>query len=271
MKPKLNLPAIKRAATSFGKQISKKLPSICTGLGVGGLFLTTGLTVKATVSATRKVDALKAEKQRYAADGEIVKVTPKEVVQLCWRDFIAPTAALAGTTATTIIGHSKLAHNNAALLAGYGVMESSLREQKEALREVLGEKKAAEVENKVAEKVIEKTVVNLDNVIHTGYGETLFIDKWTGRIFYCDLEVIRQKRNEFNLRLFGDIQLSINDFYDYIGLDRVDSGDDFGWDSNIGGIDINFGYGPVKTMDGKPAIIMEFDTAHLKYLPGMYE
>lgn len=270
MKPKINLPAIKKTFAAFGKQIAKRAPEILTGLGVGGVFLSTGLGISATVKATRKVDAYLEEKRRYAADDEEVKITVKELLSLVWKEYIGTAAAVVGSSVCMVAASAKNAKRNAALLAGYGVLESSLRDQKEALVEVLGEKKAAEVTNKAAEKVVERVNVSSDAFIPTGHGTTPMIDKWSGRAYYGDIEYTRRAVNEINRRLYSEDELCINEYYSEVGLMSIDSGSSFGWRNDTGPMKVDFEYAGafagLGTDDERPVVIVSFDTSTLLFL-----
>ena len=56
-----------------------------------------------------------------------------------------------------------------------------------------------------------------------------------------------------------DGYVSLNDFYDELGLDHIDVGDDLGWKVDQGKLDVDFG--SQIASDGRPCITIEYSVA----------
>ena len=134
--------------------------------------------------------------------------------------------------------HSVHARRTAALTAAYKISESALTEYKEKVIETIGEKKEKEVRDKIAKEHIDRDPINNREVIVTGKGDTMCYDTWSKRYFKSDLEKIRRAVNELNRQMINDMYVSLNDFYDELGLSHSELGYKMGWNLNKGFIDI---------------------------------
>ena len=74
-------------------------------------------------------------------------------------------------------------------------------------------------------------------VIKTGKGDALFYDTFSGRYFRSSVESIRTAENEMNRAAACGEFVSLNTFYDTLGLDSIKFGDDFGWGGILNGND----------------------------------
>lgn len=221
------------------------------------MVTTTVLAVKATPKALMLIDAKKEELN-------VDKLTPAETVKATWKCYIP--AAVSGTVSVAcIIGANSVnAKRNAALAAAYKLSETAFSEYKDSVIETIGEKKERAVRDKVSEKQLEKNPISQHEVIVTGKGQTLFYDPHSGRYFYSDLEKIKRAENKLNKDIITDAfdaGVTLNDFYDEIGLPGTATGDALGWNLNIGLIDIY----PSAQMaeegsehEGEPCIVLNY-------------
>lgn len=236
---------------------SKYSPEILTGIGIAGMITTTVLAVRATPKALKLIDEKKEELGLEADE----KLTPVETVKATWKCY-AP-AVVTGVTATAcLIGSNRAnARQKAALAAAYNLTATTLAEHKEAVTELIGEKKEQLVRDKVAEERIKKEPLNQSTVIMTGDGTTRFLDRFSGQRFVSDIEKVRRAVNELNAKMLeGEDYVSLNEFYYELGLDGVEIGDDLGWnvskDGRKGMIDVDFS--AQVDHDGKPTIVLEY-------------
>ena len=202
-------------------------------IGIAGYISTTILAVKATPKALSLIEAHKKELSKE-------QLTVKETVMTTWKCYIP--ATISGVMSTVcVLGSAVLSHNQkAALAAAYTLSETSFSDYKEKALEALGEKKEKDIRDKVAEKHITENPVSNNEVIITGKGDTLCYDILSGRYFNSDIEKIRRAENELNRRMRDELSISLNDFYDELGLDRIKIGDDLGWNIDKGYLDISF-------------------------------
>lgn len=228
--------------------LSKHSPEILTGIGIAGMITTTILAVKATPKALKSIEEKKEEIQ-------VEKLTPKETVKSTWKYYIP--AAVTGVTSTIcLVGASRVSlKRNAALATAYKISETALAEYQEQVLETIGEKKEQTVREKVNQKQIEKVDPVRSEIYITGDGESLCLDPLSKRLFESDIDKIRKAENRLNKQMIHDIcgSVSLNEFYEEIGLDHTDVGDILGWNTeNLIDLDIT----PGMTSNGKPCLVI---------------
>lgn len=233
------------------KVVIKRSPEILTGIGIAGMISASILAVRTTPKALELIrereDELKVEKLPV---GETVKTT--------WKCYI-PAVSTCILSAACIIGASSVhAKRNAAIAAAYKLSEKALIEYKDAVIETIGEKKELEVRDKMAEKRIEKDPISKTEVIVTDKGSSLCYDSISGRYFKSDIETIKRAENVINKQMLSDMYVSLNDFYDELGLDFTKMGRELGWSVDNGLIDIHFS--SQLADDGTPCLVVEYYT-----------
>lgn len=243
----------KQSITNFFKgvksAVSEHSPEILTGIGIAGMITTTVLAVKATPRAMQLIDEAENERQEY--------LTPVETVKVAWKPYIP--AAVTGVLSTAcLIGASSVsARRNAALTAAYQLSTSALAEYKEKVVETIGEKKERAIHDKIAQDKVDKNPPSKSEVIFTGGGDTLCLDAISGRYFRSDRNKIEKAVNSLNFRMTGGMEMciSLNEFYDAIGLSRLSPmGEDLGWRVDKGLIELH--YGAVLSEDNEPCMVI---------------
>lgn len=250
----------------FKETIVKNLPTILTGLSIVGVGATVFFVAKVSPEAKKRYDKLKVEKQvklsteieeRITAENpdmpeaEVyekteeelatipaikqlpdIKDVAKEVAILYVPAVLMGGATIACIVAANTINLKRLTATSAALTAS----EEAFRLYKEKVVEQIGEKKAAEVIEKVAKKKTDENPPQTENnpsgatVIVTNDGDTLCYDEYTGRWFRSDIDKIHRVVNELNNRLNHEDWITLNEWYEELGLPAVKLGDDLGWD-----------------------------------------
>lgn len=218
-------------AKAFGGAVKKRGPEILTGLGITGWFTTTVWAVYATPKA---VVLIEKRKKRDKVD----KLTPAETFQTVWKCYIPP--AITGTLSTAcLIGASSLnGRRTAALAAAYSLSESTLRSFREKTIEAVGEKKEREIHDAVIRERVEKNPVSENSVVITDKGKVLCYDSAFGRYFESDMNALRKAENAVNRRLYDEMYISLNEFYDELGLPPITIGYDLGWRVDKGNLEL---------------------------------
>lgn len=230
----------------------KNQQPILFGLAIGGMVATTAVTVYCTVKVVRVTDTKKKELGKE-------KLTAKEFIKATWPYYI-PVAALLGGTVASAVGANHHALKKAAVMsAAYTATEGAFTAYKEKVKETLGEKKTEKLEQELAQDKIDKTP--MQNDIPQLGGNTLMLDTYAGRYFYSSMNKVESAVNFLNSMLLSDGIVSLNDFYDYMGLDRGTLGDEFVWDT-----DNNYTLITLKSMyggngNGEPCKLIEFSPA----------
>lgn len=239
-------------AKNFGATLSKHSPEILTGFGIAGMITTTILAVKATPKALKLIDERKKEEG-------VDKLTPIETVKATWKCYI-PAAVTGATSVACIIGASSIhLKRNTVLATAYKISETALTEYRDKVVEVIGEKKEQAIQEKLAQDRVDKHPVTDGNVLITdGNTTTLCLDYVSGRYFYSDIETIRKGINEINRKMLIYDYVSLNDFYDEIGLDQIELGDELGWNTRDKLVDISISACIAKN---KPCMVVNFTIA----------
>ena len=202
--------------------VSKHSPEILTGIGIGGMIVSTVLAVRSTPKAMRLIEE---ERERKNSE-ELTKI---EILKTTWKCYI-PTVVTTAASVACLVGASSVSLKRTAVLAtAYTLSEKTLKEYKDAVIDTIGEKKEHSVREKVAEKRLENDPVSKHDVIVTGGGETLCYDSIGGRYFKSSIEKIRKAENNANRILMRDGSLSLNELYFELGLDQTRLGDELGW------------------------------------------
>lgn len=262
------------AIKSVKVALTKHSPEILTGLGIAGMVTTTVLAVKATPKALRLIE--EAEREKYEETNtrndstSREKLTTVETVKAAWKPYIP--AVITGTVSIgCLIGASSVnSRRNTALAAAYQLSEKALSEYKEKVIETIGEKKEKHIRDEIAKDRIEKNPVDKSTVIISDKGNTLCYDLHSDRYFRSDIDKIKRAVNELNYRMTCGMEMSIslNEFYDEIGLPHTKIGDDMGWNVTVGMIDVH--YGSQLTPDEQPCIVIEHLNPPIYDYDGLY-
>lgn len=213
--------------------VEKHTPEILMGFGIAGMLSTTILAVKATPKAIKLIEEKKEETGKD-------KLSVVDTVKTTWKCYI-PAAIIATVSTGCLIGSSKVSlKRNAVLATAYKIAENTHKEYRDKVIETIGEKKEQLIKDKVAKHKVEKNPVGNCEVIITDMGNTLCYDTISGRYFKTDINKIKKLENELNLRLRNENYISLNDFYDGVGLERIKLGDELGWNIDKGYIEFEF-------------------------------
>lgn len=204
--------------TNVVKQAKIHSPEILTALGVTGLFTTSYLTAKAAVEVARDEDA-----DPHASN--------KEKVQRYWKLYVP--AGISGVlTVGCIIGSSHASgRRTAAAVTAFSVTEKAFSEYKEKVVEQIGKNK----EQKIRDEIVETKVIQnppRQDVVIAGTGHILCCEMYTGRYFRSDMEALRKAQNDINSKIVHEVYVSVEEFYDLIGLDYTSVSNKLGWTSD---------------------------------------
>lgn len=263
---KVNMTAVINGIKST---VTKRSPEILTGIGIAGMVTTTVLAVKATPRALMLIEDEKRRRNREHLDEakkngsdvceRIDKLKPHEVVKVTWKCYI-PAAITCAASITCLIGASSVnLKRNAALATAYKLSETALTEYRDKVVEVMGEKKEQNIREKIAEDKVKNNPVSKNQIIITGGGDTLCYDALGGRYFKSSIDKIKKAENELNRMMLRDMYVSLNDFYDELGLDHTKLGDDLGWNLDDGLIDLDFS--SQLADDETPCLVVDYSVA----------
>ena len=214
----------------------KNKAEIMTGIGLGGFGLSLYLAIKGTASAVRKIDAKKKELG-------VEELAFKQKFMLCWRDYIFPFATAAASAAMIIDSDRIKARETGELLSAVMVSRSLLNDYKEAVEETISEKKKEQIEEKAAQKELDRAMNNPGvQVYSTGNGNTLFIENLTGTVFRSSKDAVVRGIADAQRRIYYDRYISMNELREELGLPGHAVGEMLGFDecTNNGKLDYAF-------------------------------
>lgn len=242
----MKLPQIFDGCIIWGKKHS---PEILMGLGITGMTVATVFTGHATIKAVRMVDQKKVEE-------DVDKLTPKETVKTVWKCYIPPAIMYVASVGCLIGSGAQTARRTAALATAYTISESALREYKSKVVETIGEKKEREVRESIAKDKLERDPITNHEIIITDTGTVRCYDAYAKRYFTSDINALKKIQNELNDRLFRELYIPLNDFYEAVGLPDTKLGSRLGWRIEQGLLDFDF-YAELDE-EGKPCLVVDF-------------
>lgn len=237
-----------KSGRNFIFLLKKHSPEILTGVGIVGMVSTTILAVKATPKALELLEKKKNETGEDLKTVEVVKVGIKPYIPAIVTGTLSVGCLIGGATVN--------ARRNAALLTAYTIAENSIKEYKDKVVETIGEKKEKAIRDSIDHDRMEKNPVKSNEVIITGGGGSLCYDTITGKYFESDIEKLRKIENSLNFRLIHEMYISLNDYYEEVGLPACDIGNDMGWNVDNGLIELNFS--SQIASNGKPCLVVSF-------------
>jgi hypothetical protein len=216
------------AVTGFiskvGKIAGDNQSTILTGMGVTGVVTTFIFTTRATFKAAEII-----EREQQSHDETF---TAKDKVKLIWPLYIPPVSVAVTTIAAIVMANHEASKKIAALTVASGISERALQEYKDKVIEKLGDKKAVDIRDSIAQDRVNKTPLNTREIIIAGTGEVLCFDITTGRYFQSSVEEIRRAENKINFEIINHMYSSLSSFYDEIGLPPTPYSDTVGWNGN---------------------------------------
>lgn len=240
---------LKALANALLVGAKKHSPEILIGLGITGAASSVIFAVKATPKAMILLDQKKQELG-------VEKLEAKEIIKTAAPVYI-PTAVSFGVSVACIIGASSMnARRNAALTAAYTMSESALRTYRDKVLETVGEGKEREIRQAVAIEQQQKTPETQTLVVNGSAGQLKCFDSLSGRYFAATKNQVEKAVNDFNRQLRDDMRMSLNEWYDMIGLDQNKLGDMLGWDIDRGYIETC--YASRLDEEGMPCLVVNY-------------
>lgn len=234
--------AIQKMLHESGLYIRKYSPVALSCVASVGVVVTAVVAVKATPKAV----VLIHEDSRKRHDGDPYAYTKKEAVAAAWKCYI-PAVALGVSAIACIIGANALnRRQQVALTSAYAFVQNSYKEYKDRLKELYGE----ETHNAIMDSIIKEKCKDISISASGGwyassldFGEgtkhevrRIFYDSFSQRYFESTIERVIQAEYHLNRNFMFAGAIPLNDFYEFLGLEKIDLGDVVGWSSVNGDI-----------------------------------
>lgn len=129
-----------------------------------------------------------------------------------------------------IIGGCAAGEHKAAVMATlYSALEGGTKKLEQKLVDELGEEKAQEIHDKVADDLAKEVVAKNENIEETGYGTDLFVDPYTGREFHTSVKAFEEGNLKFKDYIMKNMWGSYNDWLEFQGRKTAQCGEIVGW------------------------------------------
>ncbi|GHV42281.1 hypothetical protein FACS189490_10920 [Clostridia bacterium] len=203
--------------------LRRSSPAILSCIGAVGVVATAILAVKATPKAMRLLDMAEREKEEKLTRLEIIKVAAPVYI---------PAMLTCVATASCIFGANVLnKRNQASLVSAYAMLEQGCKQYRRAANTVFGE----DADAKIIAQIAKDTYISGDGFhiydpdSDNESEKVLFYDAYSQQYFKATIASVlnAQYHVNRNLTLRGDV--TVNEFYEFLGLEGVDCGDVTGW------------------------------------------
>lgn len=227
---------LRRAA----KYTTDNSPVILTGIAVLGTLATAWWTHRATARATREWDAHEYVVMEAAGRGDLSEkeveeeLSRKAQLKMVGKYYLAPFMMGGVTISAIVFAHRIGANRAAAITAAYVVSARAWEEAEDKLTTKLGDKKTREVREEIAQERVDRAPFPSGQNVFISGTKSWVLDGFSGRYFQSTFEELRAAQNTINEQILkgSDDTASLSDLYDLIGLERTQSSDEVGWNTD---------------------------------------
>lgn len=206
------------------KFISDNDTNILIGMGIGNGFI---FGSRIWYKTGQKVQNIVANKEQELGRA----LTFKEKVKSTWKVFIFPLVNTA-VSAGAIIYATKVNNKRlAALGAAYNLTEVAFQQYIDKTKEIVGEKKAGEINQAVAKESSDSSKKEV-SILATGKEDIMIHEPLTDRWFKSSWDRILSAALDLNLEAASsfDGKVSLTQWFYHLGLEKTDISDELGWD-----------------------------------------
>jgi hypothetical protein len=237
----MNISGLLTNAVKLGKA---HLPEILTGIGAVGVAATAYLTGRASFRAARQLE----DESPYLSTTDKAKKV--------WTHYIPPVVVGGVTVACIVCSSQASGRRTAAAVTAYSLSEKAFSQYKEKVVEQLGKNKEQQLRDDLAQERVAQNPVDSRNVLVTIGGDAPWCELYTMRYFRSDMETIRKAVNIINARINSDVYVSLDEFYELIGLPFTTQSPHVGWDSDKL---LELEFSTAMTPDGKPCGTFDYN------------
>ena len=169
----------------------------------------------------------------------------------------------------TVLGITQIVYSRnitknklAAITTAYTVSETAYKTYRDKVKEMVEPEKYEDIQREVATEKLRQDPLGNKEVIIQAKGESLIYDEMSGRYFKGSINDIDRAVNILNRQMRSDMTITLNDFYNEIGLPIVKIGANMGWEIDHDDIEIKYDSGI--TEDSQPCIVLDYDVRPLR-------
>lgn len=207
--------------------LKRNSSTILTCIGAAGVVATAIMAAKATPKVMRLVEEAEKEKGEELTRFEVVKIAAPAYI---------PSVAIGASTIACIFGANVLNQKKqAALLSAYMLADNSYKSYRNKVKELLGE----ETDERIQEAIL-KDHVNEDiaayapglGSLELGGEKFLFYEEIRGTYFETTMSAVLNAEYHLNRNFAMRGFVTLNEFYEFLGMSPVEFGEVLGWDVN---------------------------------------
>ena len=223
--------------------VNRKSPAILTAVAVSGTVSTAYLAAKGSFKAAKMLEDLDED------------ATFEEQAKHVWTCYIPAGASGVGTIGAILMSHHVSTRRTAAAVGAYSVTEKAFSEYREKVIEEVGKHKEQVIRDEIAQDEVAKNPPN-SGVIIAGAGEVLCCELYTKRYFMCDHETLRRAQNEVNHDVINHLYVTLDTFYEKVGLAFTTQSCELGWTSDQL---LELKFSTVRSEDGRPCLAFDYN------------
>ena len=222
----INTDAILKSSKNFFMKNGTTILSVIASFGVIGTVV---LAVKATPEAEEKI---KADSRRNH-DGDPYGYSKTEAIKSCWRFYI-PTFSIGVATIACILGANALnKKQQTSLISAYALLNDEFKLYRRGAIDVYGEDADTKIKSEIAKKMYINTCGLCSCSVYDAdmdkSDELLFYDFYSKRFFNATIGAVMNAEYHINRMLNFKGEIDVNTFYEFLGLDPVENGNEIGW------------------------------------------
>lgn len=228
------------------KYSARYAPTVMMSLGIGGVFSTAILAVKATPKALEIIDYTDPQ-------------TKKEYIAATWKLYIPAVISCVITSACIIGSNKALLKRQAAISSLYAASEKALHLYQDKTLEVSGEKVKEKIETLLDKDKVDAAMVNEEPILVADLGHTIFFDSLSGRFFSSSIDRVKNAANLFNRDIMTGFlgTCSVNEWYYMLDIPTISLGDDYGWNTDYL---LELEFKSMLTSQNTPCVVIDYPT-----------
>ena len=219
---------IRHGAGIAFRYCKKNAPTFLAIFGVGLMACATGKAIAETPEAKYQLDSIEDDDELTHKD--YLKAKARIIFYHYW----STAAMMIGGAAFIFWGHHITLGQTAAAIAAYNMKSDELLQLEKKITDVDGTRHLEKIKDEILKDTVNSGPESESDIYDTGKGKMLCYEVISGRYFWSDVEKIRRAANDLNEEInsrgrYDETEVSLNEWYDYIGLERTALGNKLGW------------------------------------------
>lgn len=196
--------------------LKQRSPLILTCVGSIGVIATAAMAIKTTPKAVYLIDEAECEKHE--------KLTKMEVITVAGPAYI-PTVLVGAATIACIFGANILnRRQQAAITSAYILLERTYKDYKNKIVELYGKDGLQKVHTAIVKDKYDESKIQPKDP------ETcIFYEEHYGKLFERTMLEVQDAEYRINRKFALEGEASLNDFFEFLGLEPTKSGNMLGW------------------------------------------